>query len=189
VSEHTIEENILKKARQKRDLQKTVIRQGNFTTDFFSSINLRGLIKDENRDMIKDVDYEDLSTTQTVLDSTGNEDIEKALAAAEDTIDSDAAKQAIAEQIYEAEGEKEFSDDETSEKPSSGRPNWEDSLIPIQRYALNYLEVFNPIDDDEVELLVQKQQKNREEGWKRSQVHNLKKEDIKDRRGKKRKRL
>jgi len=36
VSKHTTEENILKKARQKRDLQKTVICQGNFTTDFFS---------------------------------------------------------------------------------------------------------------------------------------------------------
>jgi len=47
---------------------------------------------------------------------------------------------------------------------------------------------FNPIADSETILLVQKQKKNREEGWKRSQVHNLQK-DIKDRRGKKRKRL
>jgi len=45
ISEHTItiEENILKKARQKRDLQRAVIREGNFTTDFFQSIDLKDL--------------------------------------------------------------------------------------------------------------------------------------------------
>jgi E1A-binding protein p400 len=46
VSEHTIEENILKKARQKRELDKLVIKQGNFTTDFFKQVDLKELISD-----------------------------------------------------------------------------------------------------------------------------------------------
>jgi hypothetical protein len=47
ICEHTIEENILKKARQKKALDKIVIKQGNFTTDFFKlEFDIRELITD-----------------------------------------------------------------------------------------------------------------------------------------------
>jgi SNF2 family DNA or RNA helicase len=43
VTEHTIEENILRKAFQKRHLDELIISEGNFTTDFFKQIDLREL--------------------------------------------------------------------------------------------------------------------------------------------------
>lgn len=46
VTEHTIEENILKKANQKRTLDEVVITGGAFTPDFFKKVNLRELIED-----------------------------------------------------------------------------------------------------------------------------------------------
>lgn len=45
VTEHTIEENILKKAYQKRQLDDLVISEGKFTTDFFKQIDLRDLFE------------------------------------------------------------------------------------------------------------------------------------------------
>ena len=46
MSEHTIEENILLKANQKRMLDKMVIMDGEFTTDFFQKVDWRALISD-----------------------------------------------------------------------------------------------------------------------------------------------
>ena len=45
ISQYTIEENIFKKSKQKINLQKTVIKQGNFTTDFFQNVDLQSLIR------------------------------------------------------------------------------------------------------------------------------------------------
>jgi SNF2 family DNA or RNA helicase len=45
ISQHTIEENIFRKSKQKVTLQKTVIKQGNFTTDFFQNVDLQSLIR------------------------------------------------------------------------------------------------------------------------------------------------
>lgn len=51
ICEHTIEENILKKARQKKALDTIVIKQGNFTTDFFKlEFDIRDLITDTKYD-------------------------------------------------------------------------------------------------------------------------------------------
>ncbi len=43
VTEHTIEENILKKANQKRHLDDMVIKGGGFTTEFFKNVDIRDL--------------------------------------------------------------------------------------------------------------------------------------------------
>jgi E1A-binding protein p400 len=48
ISEHTIEENILKKANQKRQLENVAITSGGFTTDFFKRVDLRELLNDED---------------------------------------------------------------------------------------------------------------------------------------------
>ena len=40
ISEHTVEENILKKAKQKRLLGDLAIEGGGFTTDFFKQVSL-----------------------------------------------------------------------------------------------------------------------------------------------------
>ncbi|KAF9883102.1 swr1 complex component [Aspergillus nanangensis] len=47
VSEYTIESNILRKANQKRMLDDVVIQEGEFTTDYFTKLNARGMIDDE----------------------------------------------------------------------------------------------------------------------------------------------
>jgi helicase SWR1 len=44
VSTHTVEENMLKKANQKRMLDRVVIQQGEFTTDFFGKMDWRDVI-------------------------------------------------------------------------------------------------------------------------------------------------
>jgi hypothetical protein len=47
ISEHTIEENILKKANQKRQLDDVVIGDGCFTTDFFKRVDIRELFDED----------------------------------------------------------------------------------------------------------------------------------------------
>ena len=47
VSEYTIEANILRKANQKRLLDDVVIQEGEFTTDYFNSMNVKEVIGDE----------------------------------------------------------------------------------------------------------------------------------------------
>lgn len=44
ITRHTIEENILKKANQKRELDDLVIQGGCFTTEFFKSLDPRALV-------------------------------------------------------------------------------------------------------------------------------------------------
>ena len=48
ITKHTIEENILKKATQKRHLDDIVISGGGFTTDFFKKVDIRELIQGED---------------------------------------------------------------------------------------------------------------------------------------------
>jgi len=45
VTESTVEENILKKAQQKKALNRIVIKEGSFTTDFLAGLGLENLIK------------------------------------------------------------------------------------------------------------------------------------------------
>jgi len=45
VTQHTIEENIMRKANQKRHLEQLVLTDGQFTTDFFQKINLSDLFQ------------------------------------------------------------------------------------------------------------------------------------------------
>ncbi|ORY75775.1 SNF2 family N-terminal domain-domain-containing protein [Protomyces lactucae-debilis] len=47
VSEHTIEQNIMRKANQKRMLDNVVIGQGDFTTDFFNKVDWRDMLGEE----------------------------------------------------------------------------------------------------------------------------------------------
>lgn len=47
VSEHTIEENMLKKANQKRMLDNVVIQEGEFTTDYFGKMDWRDMLGDD----------------------------------------------------------------------------------------------------------------------------------------------
>ena len=50
ITKHTVEENILKKANQKRHLHEIVIGEGCFTTDFFKTLTVRDLLDDVVQD-------------------------------------------------------------------------------------------------------------------------------------------
>ncbi|KAF9561554.1 swr1 complex component [Mortierella alpina] len=94
VSEFTIEENMLKKANQKRMLDNVVIQEGEFTTDYFQKMDWRDMLGEEDLAKIGDLapvqangEPQDLSTVQGA-------DLEQALAAAEDENDVLAMQQA-----------------------------------------------------------------------------------------------
>ena len=95
VSEHTIEENMLRKANQKRVLDNVVIQQGEFTTDH--------LMRNDWRDML-DEDGTSLGGVR-LGDNADDErphDVEKALYAAEDAEDAAAAQVAHQEMNLDA---------------------------------------------------------------------------------------
>lgn len=96
ISEHTIEENILKKANQKRYLDKLVIENGSFTNQMFKPSNLRNLITGSEAD-------------EPAPENTTEQDWVKAMTQAEEAQDVAAMKNAQAEVNQELE---DFAGDE-----------------------------------------------------------------------------
>ncbi|KAK4685864.1 helicase SRCAP/SWR1, partial [Tremellales sp. Uapishka_1] len=114
VSSHTVEENMLKKANQKRLLDNVVIQQGDFTTEFFGKMDWRDMLDEdmtkkteiedeEEEDQIVDVEVEgspQAEYTETTVPRMGEErELAKALAEVEDEEDAEAAR------IAQGEGE------------------------------------------------------------------------------------
>ncbi|GAA5875317.1 hypothetical protein JCM1840_001928 [Sporobolomyces johnsonii] len=101
VTEHSIEENMLKKANQKRRLDEMVIAEGEFTTDYLQKLDWR--------DYLDDRQLEELGVDASAAAADGGDpkaggtatqsaaEIRQALAAAEDEEDAAAAKAAVAE--------------------------------------------------------------------------------------------
>ena len=122
VSSHTVEENMLKKANQKRLLDKVVIQEGDFTTDFFGKMDWRdvidsSLIEDSGgveEDRVEDVAVEaepEAIEAESMAPRLGEErDFAKALAEVEDEEDAAAARL--------AQGEGELDVREFEEGPS-----------------------------------------------------------------------
>lgn len=69
ISERTIEENILKKAMQKRRLGELAIDEGGFTPEFFKGDNLRELFQGEAAvaDVVVPVTVSDVAELEKVL--------------------------------------------------------------------------------------------------------------------------
>lgn len=86
VSEHTIEENMLRKANQKRRLDSMVIQQGEFTTEH--------LLKNDWRDMLDDngLSLGGVRIGEAALAQDDTNDVEKAFRAAEDAEDAAAVR-------------------------------------------------------------------------------------------------
>ncbi|KAM9560254.1 uncharacterized protein ACWYII_017928 isoform 2-T3 [Salvelinus alpinus] len=153
ISERTVEENILKKANQKRMLGDMAIEGGNFTTAFFKQQTIRDLF-DVNEGEKKEVTPEP-SVPQPEEEETGNKQnttiLEQALCRAEDEEDIVAASQAKAEQVAELA---EFNEAIPLDEAGEGRDPEEEELskaeqeiaalveqlTPIERYAMNFLE-------------------------------------------------
>ncbi|KAI1721287.1 helicase SWR1 [Ditylenchus destructor] len=141
ISAKTIEENILQKAKQKQRLGEMAIDEAEFTPEFFRNAdNIRDLFKNE----------EGIADIVNPLTSvpTNAKDLEMAMANAEDQQDVIAAEQARAEAQVD---DIEF--DENASRPpshSSNAPDAEDpseeyiqmmnDLIPVEQYAVKFLE-------------------------------------------------
>ncbi|KAG9297571.1 hypothetical protein G9A89_007646 [Geosiphon pyriformis] len=87
VSEYSIEENMLRKANQKRMLDDLVITEGEFTTDYFHKLDWRDLLNDIAPDRAKKVHEEPISGME----------LEHCLAQVEDDPDVNAARMARTE--------------------------------------------------------------------------------------------
>ncbi|XP_022250926.1 helicase domino-like [Limulus polyphemus] len=162
VSEMTVEENILKKAGQKRLLGDLAIEGGNFTSVFFQKNAIRELfgIKEDNstdRCVVKkdpnDSDVSKLGVTaveEKPVDLTEKflqTELEQALGMAEEENDVEAAKTARAEAAAElAEFDESIPiDSETRDNEERSQAEEEldklmDQLTPVEKYAMQYLE-------------------------------------------------
>ncbi|XP_044303914.1 helicase SRCAP isoform X3 [Varanus komodoensis] len=154
ISERTVEENILKKANQKRMLGDMAIEGGNFTTAYFKQQTIRELFdmpldepakkEGEVPALAQEEEEEPMATKQAQI-------LEQALCKAEDPEDIRAATQAKAEQVAElaefnenipldAEERPSREEEEELSKAEQEIASLVEQLTPIERYAMNFLE-------------------------------------------------
>ncbi|XP_034182155.2 domino helicase isoform X2 [Osmia lignaria lignaria] len=161
VSEKTVEENILKKANQKRLLGDLAIEGGNFTTAYFKSSTIQDLfnidqsendatarmaeVLEQNKDREKYLQKDNQG--QLVDDKVAMGALESALAAAEEDLDVQAAKTAKAEAVADlAEFDENIplddaeKDDMQVSKAELEVQNLVSQLTPIERYAMKFVE-------------------------------------------------
>ncbi|KAK2097888.1 hypothetical protein P7K49_023339 [Saguinus oedipus] len=155
ISERTVEENILKKANQKRMLGDMAIEGGNFTTAYFKQQTIRELfdmpLEEPSSSSVPSVPEEEEETVA----SKQTHILEQALCRAEDEEDIRAATQAKAEQVAELAEFNENDGFPAGEGEEASRPGAEDEemsraeqeiaalveqLTPIERYAMKFLE-------------------------------------------------
>ncbi|XP_050451376.1 helicase domino isoform X5 [Cataglyphis hispanica] len=169
VSEKTVEENILKKANQKRLLGDLAIEGGNFTTAYFKSSTIQDLfnidqtendasmrmaeVLEQNREREKAWNKEPAAGSFQGISNQHTEEkaamgaLENALAAAEEDLDVQAAKTAKAEAVADlAEFDENIpledaDKDETQvSKAEQEVQNLVAQLTPIERYAMRFVE-------------------------------------------------
>ncbi|XP_060528585.1 helicase domino isoform X2 [Cylas formicarius] len=161
VSERTIEENILKKANQKRLLGDLAIEGGNFTTAYFKSSTIQDLFNIDNTVESAAQRMKELTETRQEQDKPPNDSgnvsddktmvgaLENALAACEDDQDAQAACSAKAEAVADlAEFDENIPFDQDQEKekePEISRAEQEisniiEKLSPIEKYAMKFIE-------------------------------------------------
>ncbi|XP_053625087.1 helicase domino isoform X2 [Plodia interpunctella] len=133
VTAATVEENILRKAEQKRALGHLAIEHGNFTTSYLRASNIKELFGAESPASAE---------AGAPSSGSGEGELESALAAAEDEADAAAARAARAEQQTELA---EF--DETlplpDDEPDRADPEADrlmNQLTPIEKYAMRMVE-------------------------------------------------
>uniref|UniRef100_W5M6I9 Snf2 related CREBBP activator protein n=1 Tax=Lepisosteus oculatus TaxID=7918 RepID=W5M6I9_LEPOC len=156
ISERTVEENILKKANQKRMLGDMAIEGGNFTTAFFKQQTIRELFdltEGERKEMEQPNQAPSRQEEEEALNNKHTSILEQALCRAEDEEDIAAASQAKAEQVAElaefnenipleegSEGAGREQEEEELSKAEQEIAALVEQLTPIERYAMNFLE-------------------------------------------------
>ncbi|KAK0419156.1 hypothetical protein QR680_013983 [Steinernema hermaphroditum] len=167
ISERTIEENILKKAMQKRRLGELAIDDAGFTPQFFKqSNNLRDLFENE--------DVEVAACNENI----NANDMEKAMAQFEDQQDVVAAQKCKAEAKVElADFEEGKAANDVEEVVDEKLADIMNQLRPIERYAVKFLEEeYKPDFEEEVkeaEALLQAKQ----DEWAKAHEKAIKEEE------------
>lgn len=166
ISESTIEENILKKANQKRALDDLVIQRGDYNTEFFKKLDPMELLSGQ---ALKNIPKEKNHHNRTEV-SVSNADVEAALKHAEDEADYMALKkveeeEAVDNQEFTEEAIGKLDDDEfvneddvNADEPTDQggdlvMSNKENGFIsndcaPIEEKALNFA-----VREDDVDML------------------------------------
>ncbi|KAF9435923.1 swr1 complex component [Entomortierella beljakovae] len=148
VSEFTIEENMLKKANQKRMLDNVVIQEGEFTTDYFQKMDWRDMLGEEDLAKIGD-----LGPTQTDSPSESRSiqgaDLEQALAAAEDENDVLAMQQAK----HEMEGVDLGDFSEVAANVTTATPNGSSGAKVSQGSKVQFADMASLDDDEDCEVI------------------------------------
>ncbi|CRL07325.1 CLUMA_CG020304, isoform A [Clunio marinus] len=154
ISEKTIEENILKKANQKRLLGDLAIEGGNFTEAYFKSSTIQDLFNvDQNDDVTarltnvvdRDKDRNEKSSSNNEHDKNVVCVFESALAQAEDDQDVQAAttaKEEMAEDLAEFDENIPIIEEQKTEQTKQEKEiqSIVEQLSPIERYAMKFVE-------------------------------------------------
>merc|ERR1719410_927220 len=131
ISERSIEENIVKKANQKRLLGDLAIEGGNFTTAFFKKSTIKDLFDtDQKTNEIENITDEIEITTNNEVETSkkATKAFEKAIATVEDNTDLEALKKASEEAgADEAEFDEEV-------KPDDGLDALRKQLTAVEKY-------------------------------------------------------
>merc|ERR1712029_567973 len=152
VSQRTIEENIIKKANQKKILGDLAIEGGNFTTAFFKKSTINDLFND-NTAVTEDQIADEEDRVEALKNKVGA--FESALATAEEDNDIQATKNARAEENMD---ENDFKEEEDQFNTVLNE------LKSVERYALKHLEfeqkdfVKNQLDFAQAEIEARKEE-------------------------------
>ncbi|XP_064613460.1 helicase SRCAP-like isoform X3 [Liolophura sinensis] len=202
ISEKTIEENILKKANQKRLLGDLAIEGGNFTTAFFKEQTLKDLFEEPSGlDQLAKEKAETLERKQSraraiaAVELPGSEGetknivakFEEALCKAEDETDVIAANQVRAEQKAELaefdenipwdEKEDRRQEEDDVSKVEQELAMLEKELTPVERYAVMYMESqLEPYNVEELEI-AEEEVELAKNSWELARLKALKEEE------------
>ncbi|XP_075220289.1 domino helicase isoform X2 [Lycorma delicatula] len=203
ISEMTVEENILKKANQKRMLGDLAIEGGNFTTAYFKSSTIQDLFSvdasenDANTRMAevlnreaerrRQLNEEANANTSTSEEKTALGALESALAAAEDETDVVAARTAKAEAAAElAEFDESIPlDGETTEELSKAEQEVNalvQQLSGVERYAMRFIEETDSAWSAEQLAAAEAEIEQQKREWEEGQLAALREEEEEQRR-------
>ncbi|XP_074029357.1 domino helicase isoform X2 [Leptinotarsa decemlineata] len=200
VSERTIEENILKKANQKRLLGDLAIEGGNFTTAYFKSSTIQDLFNvDQNEEsaanrMSEVIEIKrDREKALSGETSTSGDDkvamgaLENALAACEDDQDVQAAKTAKAEAVADlAEFDEniplEEQEKEKEKEPEISKAEQEinsviEKLSAIERYAMKFIETTESAWSAEQLAAAEREIEEQKREWEQNRLAAMREEE------------
>ena len=148
ITKNTVEENILKKSNQKREMNTMVIGDGEFNTQFFSRMDPRELLGMAAASDSEDAKSSSEAKGEAPATQPTRQEIERAMACAEDAVDRTAARQLMKETQSQRREFVAPVADASAKGAAARKPltssSFESSLSKVQRYALRFVEVTDP---------------------------------------------